>query len=405
MSAAIDTEGGIIIISESVFKSPTQKIEPKFLPFGDKAVKLACCYLSIIALGQSGRVYESDIINKFEEVKEFAGKKVVDISGTNGHYLAVLSDGKVFGRGYNWCCKLGFSPDVNLVSSFTEIKSLSKYKIVSAFAGTSHSIFKSSNGKMIVCGYNEDGQLFSTDKETIFPPAEVEFCQGFSFCAANDASSVVFVGIDAPKNIPNKKIESFDIKKDTSKTKKLSEVEELKQKLALKEKEIIELKKENSELKSAVNKNNERIEKLEKENSLLKRNQNPQSNHKDIQNKNILPLPILGSDDINKLTKVKKIGRGTTSEVFEVKQEVTRALKVLDTEICKVEKKDVDDEDEDDEPNIEFDIERLKRMMRECEALNNLDHPNIIKTFGFFFGDSTHEPAILLEHCESNLKK
>ena len=87
-----------------------------------------------------------------------------------------------------------------------------------------------------------------------------------------------------------------------------------------------------------------------------------------------------------------------------MKQEVARALKVLDTEICKVEKKDVDDDDDDDS-NIEFDIERLKRMMRECEALNNLDHPNIIKTFGFFFGDSTHEPAILLERCESNLKK
>lgn len=43
--------------------------------------------------------------------------------------------------------------------------------------------------------------------------------------------------------------------------------------------------------------------------------------------------------------------------------------------------------------------------MQECEVLNRLNHPNIVKTFGFYFGDRSHPPLILLEHCESNLKK
>lgn len=41
----------------------------------------------------------------------------------------------------------------------------------------------------------------------------------------------------------------------------------------------------------------------------------------------------------------------------------------------------------------------------ECEVLSNIDHPSIIKTFRFFFGDIEHEPSILLENCKSNLKK
>lgn len=43
--------------------------------------------------------------------------------------------------------------------------------------------------------------------------------------------------------------------------------------------------------------------------------------------------------------------------------------------------------------------------MKEYEVLNGLEDPNIIKAIGFYFGDSNHEPAILLEYCESNLKK
>lgn len=44
------------------------------------------------------------------------------------------------------------------VEKFTEIKSLKKYEIVEVFAGYSHSLFKTDNGKIISCGWNYSGE-------------------------------------------------------------------------------------------------------------------------------------------------------------------------------------------------------------------------------------------------------
>ena len=41
----------------------------------------------------------------------------------------------------------------------------------------------------------------------------------------------------------------------------------------------------------------------------------------------------------------------------------------------------------------------------EFETLNALNHPNIVKAYGFFFGDGKTNPAILLEYCKYNLYK
>ena len=45
----------------------------------------------------------------------------------------------------------------------------------------------------------------------------------------------------------------------------------------------------------------------------------------------------------------------------------------------------------------------MNKFFYEFELLNQLDHPNVIKTFGFCYGDSTHPPSILLEFCPCNL--
>lgn len=265
-SGVIDTEGGIIIITDSVFKSPTQKIERKFLPNNDRAVKLACLNNFVISLGQSGRVYECKILGKgpseFSELSEFSKKTVIDISGSCDHCFAVLDDGRVFGRGSNSCCKLGLSPGTEPVSSFVEIESLKMYKIVSVFTGTDNSIFKTFDNKMIVCGYNFQGQLFIEPKETVFPPEKVEICSDFSFCVFS-LSSVAFVGIDPPQNISNKKIDDFA--QITCKFQTEScEIENLKKKLAQKEEEILKLKLE-------LKRSEERMKDLEEENAQLKR--------------------------------------------------------------------------------------------------------------------------------------
>ena len=126
-------------------------------------------------------------------------------------------------------------------------------------------------------------------------------------------------------------------------------------------------------------------------------------------------IQILGDSEISELEKVKKIGRGATSEVYEVVQKKRFALKVLDVEFLKKKiqeegsdeetKSKDDDYDEENQNKNEININKLKQFVKESEVLNQLDHKNIVKMFGFFFGNDHQEPAILLEYCESNLKR
>lgn len=50
-------------------------------------------------------------------------------------------------------------------------------------------------------------------------------------------------------------------------------------------------------------------------------------------------------------------------------------------------------------------LNKRKKFLQECEVLNELEDEHIIKTHGFFFGDQNEPPTIILEYCESNLKK
>lgn len=52
----------------------------------------------------------------------------------------------------------------------------------------------------------------------------------------------------------------------------------------------------------------------------------------------------------------------------------------------------------------EIDIEKVRQLFNESELLNQLNHPNIVKIYGFYFGDKTHSVAILLEYCKYNLE-
>ncbi|KAK8850000.1 hypothetical protein M9Y10_018594 [Tritrichomonas musculus] len=59
----------------------------------------------------------------------------------------------------NDCGQLGLGKGIRYVSSFTEISSLFSHKIRAAYAGGSHSLFETREGKIISCGYNDHGQL------------------------------------------------------------------------------------------------------------------------------------------------------------------------------------------------------------------------------------------------------
>lgn len=65
-----------------------------------------------------------------------------------------------------------------------------------------------------------------------------------------------------------------------------------------------------------------------------------------------------------------------------------------------------DDEDEDDkEEEPEIDFNEIKKLLNEYLILNELNHPNIVKVYGFYYGDKNNNPSILLEYCKSNLLK
>lgn len=114
------------------------------------------------------------------------------------------------------------------------------------------------------------------------------------------------------------------------------------------------------------------------------------------------------------LEKSTLIDSGATSDVYRVTNIYTKrgflCLKMLNRTIFKsstdtktstqINWNDYDDHNDDnnqEEPT--FDFEKARKL------LNCLDHPNIEKVYGFFYGSKEMKPAILLEYCKFNLEK
>lgn len=123
-------------------------------------------------------------------------------------------------------------------------------------------------------------------------------------------------------------------------------------------------------------------------------------------------VKFLDLEELQSLNRVEKIGKGNSSKVYKVTRNEVLALKVFDT--SEIEKKGTDGSMSGDE--IVFDkketekkrknlMYRFKHFIGEYEILNNLNHPNIIETYGFFLGDNDHRPSILLQYCPYNLSQ
>lgn len=158
-------------------------------------------------------------------------------------------------------------------------------------------------------------------------------------------------------------------------------------------KEISKLKEENNKLREENGiKNNEIIHLQEENNSLQKKLKKLKKNKTNNQPQNHFNLELLDGNEIDKLSIIKSIGRGSQSEVFDVTREQHYALKTLlmtDTII-------------DPQTNSTL-FEQIKRLLQEYEILHLLNHRNVIRSFGFFYGDEKHSPSILLELCPYNL--
>lgn len=213
ISVAVDSEGGITIISKSVFDNPESELKTTSLPDGEEVIKISCLNDFIIAIGSSGRAFMSTYpktgILQFNEIGELSGKTFVDVSGSFHHCLIVSNKGKVYGFGKNTYCILGMPKKIKEVEKFTKIKSLKKYKIVEVFAGYSHSLFKTDDGKIISCGWNYSGELMLSKKNnhsSAHHPSKTHISENVSFCIAGEFTTVLFLDCKVPPNMPNQKI-------------------------------------------------------------------------------------------------------------------------------------------------------------------------------------------------------
>lgn len=279
-SAAIDSRGSVIVITQMVFKNPKKALEASPLPNGEKAVCAACCLDSVLVLSASEKVFEtiSDIretsMIQFAEVKELKGKTIVHISGSYCHFLAVCDDGRVFCQESNHYDDFGNSIYGSDAAKFTEISSLRN--IVSASAGYNHSLFLTSKGEVFACGNNNYGECFSPN--SCYSPKKTLITNGATFAIAGKCLSAVFVGVQPPPNTPNislheTPVESMSFAKaclEEANAALRSENESLQEQLVAKERQLADASSEISRLRAKESSLEEEVRKLADENSTQK---------------------------------------------------------------------------------------------------------------------------------------
>ncbi|KAK8898040.1 hypothetical protein M9Y10_000300 [Tritrichomonas musculus] len=93
---------------------------------------------------------------------------------------------------------------------------------------------------------------------------------------------------------------------------------------------------------------------------------------------------ILEKNVVENLNKLDLLGTGMSGRVYKVGKEEIYVAKYLNTDNG-------------------FDFEKFKYFMNEYEILTMLNHPNIIKVYGFYNGDDETSPMILMEYCSNSL--
>ncbi|KAK8890682.1 protein kinase activity protein [Tritrichomonas musculus] len=458
-AAAVDTEGSIFYITSGDMKAGRENIEKSVLPQSEKAVSIACCRSFVIASGSSGRAFCANVpYNReaggqlaFDIVKELEGTEIIEVSGIYDHCLAVCKDGRVFVRGSDRNGSLGLGGGRSSESEFTEIRGL-KHKIISASAGGAHSLFITSEGKVLACGWNNCGQLLTTEPGSdVYTPSDTTISSGASFSIAGGAISLVFVGTEPPPNTPNRPIRPIKEKVTKEPASKVAEtpsdeilrlkeeIAALKEENSTQKEEIAALKEENSTQKEEIERQKEEnstqkeeIAALKEENSTQKEEIERQKEENSTQKEEIERQKEENSTQKEEIAALKEENSTQKEEIERQKEENERlrgqvsssstagSLKLLDAStiesldrceevgsggfgrVYKVYKKEACALKE---MNASEPIQRnFGYFLKECELLCMLRHPNIEKTFGIFMGDADRRPCMLLEFCCQNLE-
>lgn len=341
----------------------------------------------------SGCVYESVSDFKaagkteFVKIRELEGKKIVEISGSFEHCYAVCEDGTVFARGLNDHGQLGI--DRREADEFTEISSLKKYKITSASAGGWHSLFLTSDGKVLACGYNRYGQLFlnNPSEKNIDSPIETTIATGATFIYAGGNMSTVFVNTNPPPNSPNMLINK-STKKDAGNSKfpKKILVDSNSSDLITKlRQEILDLKEENSTMKEENTNLKKEISDLKDKNSTMKNENTNLKKEISRHQKEKQDFRILDYDTLHSLRVIRDINYGGSGKVVEVIREKKYAMKVMNIS--------------------DTNFDNQQKFINEYESLITLNHPNIVRAYGIYLSDETTPLTILLELCKHDISK
>ncbi|KAK8883177.1 hypothetical protein M9Y10_045827 [Tritrichomonas musculus] len=325
----------------------------------------------------------------FSEVNELKGIKIDNISGSHKHCFAVNDDKEVFGWGDNTYGCLGVGKRLYI---FTKIETLNAYKITDAYAGFSHSFFKTTEGKILACGHSNYGELSldSQDKDCYSEPVETKIANP-SFCILGHYLTLAFIGCDPIKS-PNRKVTVFSSQQSSAnKASLLEENERLNAANQSLNNEVASLKKEVISLNSKITSLNDEVSSLKEK---LKEYEKQEKRKEE----KVPELQIYDVETIDNLTRIETIGRGAQSEVVKVGKQEIYALKILEADLAKLKSKIKNIENDDDEQ-----FKAMKRFLQEYEIMNSLNHRNIVKAYGICFGDSTHPPSILIEYCPFNL--
>ncbi|KAK8871759.1 copper transport protein ctr1 [Tritrichomonas musculus] len=359
VAAAINADGSMIIITRSILESPNDPIEAVFLPNGEKAASIACLDRKIIVASSSEHVFESSLPKiEFRVVSELEGKKIAHVSGINTHCLAISRDGLVFARGNNYWGEIGIGEGKSSPSQFVEVTTFGRHKIKSVSAGFAHSLFLTTEGKVLGCGHNSfRGLPIKERTEFIYLPIETLVTKDATFCVAASNSSVIFTKHDPPPNMPNTPLAPVAAPVPPP---------------------VVpgggsgSLEQENARLKAEIAKLKEKIAALTAK-PPEKVDHTPSS------------ITILDSDAVRSLRIVREINVGGSGKVVEVVKEVQYALKIMNAG--------------------DSSVKSQRSFLKEYELINMLGHPNIIKTYGIYLSDATTPPSILLEFCPTDLNK
>jgi hypothetical protein len=131
----------------------------------------------------------------------FGGKKVVDIEAGGLFSLAIDEDGKVYSWGSNTYGSLGDFTDLSQRSVPAPIYNdelLFDKSIIQISAGHAHAIALSSEGRVYVWGYNQQGQLGLGNVQSTVRPMEINLTEigaiGVTQVAAGRTHSLILTG-------------------------------------------------------------------------------------------------------------------------------------------------------------------------------------------------------------------